>query len=324
MKLLPRAQAHRCASLAGALAVLALVAGCSSTPNRAPIEDRRPVPARAATAAAAAPASAVPASGADAARPGAGADDGSRQGLYTVRPGDTLLRIALDHGQNWRDVQRWNNLDNPNVIEPGQTLHVAPPPAADAGSAAARPVAAAGRVESRPLDATKTAPPASAAAATTTAAASAPAATPAASPPAPAPVASAAPQRQPAREGDDDIQWQWPAAGPVATAFDEARSKGVSITGRAGEPVLAAADGRVVYAGSGLRGYGNLVIVKHNATYLTAYAHNQTLLVKDEQVVRRGQKIAEMGASDADRVKLHFEVRRLGVPIDPLRVLPRR
>jgi len=116
----------------------------------------------------------------------------------------------------------------------------------------------------------------------------------------------------------------WPAAGPVVTGFDEARSKGVAISGKAGDPVLAAADGRVVYAGSGLRGYGNLVIVKHNATYLTAYAHNQTLLVKDEQVVRRGQKIAEMGSSDAERVQLHFEIRRLGVPIDPLRLLPAR
>mgnify|MGYP000880863212 CR=1 FL=1 len=102
------------------------------------------------------------------------------------------------------------------------------------------------------------------------------------------------------------------------------RSKGLSIAGKAGDPVLAAADGRVVYAGSGLRGYGNLVIVKHNATYLTAYAHNQTLLVKEDQVVRRGQKIAEMGSSDSDRVQLHFEVRRLGKPVDPVKVLPPR
>jgi lipoprotein NlpD len=110
----------------------------------------------------------------------------------------------------------------------------------------------------------------------------------------------------------------------VTTAFDDVRSKGLSIAGKAGDPVLAAADGRVVYAGSGLRGYGNLVIVKHNATYLTAYAHNQTLLVKEDQVVRRGQKIAEMGSSDTDRVQLHFEVRRLGKPVDPARVLPTR
>jgi lipoprotein NlpD len=108
------------------------------------------------------------------------------------------------------------------------------------------------------------------------------------------------------------------------TPFDDAKSRGLAITGKAGDPVLAAADGRVVYAGSALRGYGNLVIVKHNATYLTAYAHNQTLLVKEDQVVRRGQKIAEMGSSDAERVQLHFEIRRLGKPVDPARLLPPR
>jgi lipoprotein NlpD len=110
----------------------------------------------------------------------------------------------------------------------------------------------------------------------------------------------------------------------VLAAFDEVKNKGLDIAGALGDPVLAAADGRVVYVGAGLRGYGNLIIVKHNATYLTAYAHNQTLLVKEDQTVRRGQKIAEMGSSDADRVKLHFEVRRQGRPVDPARYLPPR
>ena len=109
------------------------------------------------------------------------------------------------------------------------------------------------------------------------------------------------------------------------TGFDDARNiKGLAIAGKAGEPVVAAADGRVVYAGSGLRGYGNLVIVKHNALYLSAYAHNQTLLVKEDQQVKRGQKIAEMGSTDAERVQLHFEIRRQGKPIDPARMLPPR
>ena len=126
------------------------------------------------------------------------------------------------------------------------------------------------------------------------------------------------------KEPDDDVNWTWPATGSVINGFDEARNKGLAISGKAGDPVFAAADGRVVYAGSGLRGYGNLVIVKHNNTYLTAYAHNQSLLVKEDQVVRRGQKIAEMGSSDADRVQLHFEIRRLGRPIDPARLLPSR
>jgi lipoprotein NlpD len=133
-----------------------------------------------------------------------------------------------------------------------------------------------------------------------------------------------APLPSPPREADDDLNWAWPAAGPVIGNFDEGRSKGLAISGKAGDPVYAAADGRVVYAGSGLRGYGNLVIIKHNNTYLTAYAHNQTLLVKEDQVVKRGQKIAEMGSSDAERVQLHFEIRKQGKPVDPARLLPPR
>ena len=126
------------------------------------------------------------------------------------------------------------------------------------------------------------------------------------------------------RDADDDIHWMWPANGAVVGPFDDPRVKGLVIGGKAGDAVMAAADGRVIYAGSGIRGYGNLVIVKHNATYLTAYAHNQTLLVKDDQQVRRGQKIAEMGNSEADRVQLHFEIRRQGKPVDPARLLPAR
>jgi lipoprotein NlpD len=110
----------------------------------------------------------------------------------------------------------------------------------------------------------------------------------------------------------------------VVATFDDAKNKGISIAGRVGDPVVAAADGRVVYAGAGLRGYGNLIILKHNNTYLTAYAHNQALLVREDQAVKQGQKIAEMGSSDADRVKLHFEVRRQGKPVDPLNHLPKR
>jgi lipoprotein NlpD len=152
------------------------------------------------------------------------------------------------------------------------------------------------------------------------AAASAPAVAPV---PPPAAVAAVPPATGP-REPEDDIVWAWPVAAAVATPFDEQRNKGLVFKGKAGDPVLAAADGRVVYAGSGLRGYGNLVILKHNATYLTAYAHNQALLVKDDQTVRKGQKIAEMGATDADGVQLRFEVRRQGRPVDPARLLPAR
>lgn len=257
-----------------------------------------------------------------------GAENAGKPGYYTVKPGDTLIRVGLESGQNWRDIQRWNQLDNPDLIEVGQVLRVVPP-GQDPTQVATRPVVTP-RIEPRPIDA-KPAPavvavptvpapgapatPASTAASATTPAAPAPAATPA---PAPAPVAA------PARDGDDNVNWMWPAQGAVVGSFEDTRNKGVAIGGKPGDPVYAAADGRVVYAGSGLRGYGNLVIIKHNETLLTAYAHNQSLLVREDQVVRRGQKIAEMGSSDTDRVKLHFEVRRRGKPIDPTKVLPAR
>lgn len=325
-----RSQRTSCATsvLAGALALL--LAACASGPNQAPVEDRRPSP-RSAGSAPTPPAAGAPAA---ATAPATPVDAAPRPGYYTVKPGDTLIRIALDHGQNWRDVQRWNGLENPNLIEVGQQLRVAPPGSDPAAGVVSRPVAAGGRVESRPLDGRTPAAPGAPAATPAPApgSAPAPAATPSPAPAAstappaatPAPAPTPAPTPAPRREGDDDVNWLWPAAGPVATAFEDGKYKGVAITGKAGDPVFAAADGRVVYAGSGLRGYGNLVIVKHNNTYLTAYAHNQTLLVRDEQVVRRGQKIAEMGSSDAERVQLHFEIRRQGVPVDPQRLLPPR
>lgn len=250
-----------------------------------------------------------------------GAENAGKPGYYSVKPGDTLIRIGLESGQNWRDIQRWNQLDNPDLIEVGQVLRVVPP-GQDPTQVTTRPVATA-RVESRPIDARPAPvvpvvvpPPATAPAVVPVAApASAASAPPVAPPAAPAPVV---------REGDDNVNWMWPAQGGVIASFEDTRSKGVALGGKIGDPVYAAADGRVVYAGSGLRGYGNLVIIKHNETLLTAYAHNQALLVREDQVVRRGQKIAEMGSSDTDRVKLHFEVRRRGKPIDPTKVLPAR
>jgi lipoprotein NlpD len=298
---------RRCASLLCVTALSALAVGCAAPKSRAPVEDRSASMARPAPAPAVAPAQPAP-------EPLPGADNSGKAGYYTVKPGDTLIRIALDTGQNWRDVARWNNIENANLIEVGQVLRVLPP-GADPSGAVARPVAAAGRVETKPLDARAASAPVGAAAS----AASGPsAAQPASVTPASGPAAAAA------RGPDDDINWLWPAVGTVVTGFDESRNKGLAIAGKLGDPVLAAADGRVVYAGSGLRGYGNLVIVKHNNTYLTAYAHNQTLLVKDDEPVRRGQKIAEMGSSDAERVQLHFEIRRQGKPVDPAKLLPPR
>jgi lipoprotein NlpD len=137
------------------------------------------------------------------------------------------------------------------------------------------------------------------------------------------PNAPATPEPDKASPGTDgeDVDWIWPAKGKVLAAFNDA-SKGMDIAGKKGAPILAAASGRVVYAGAGLRGYGKLVIIKHNETWLSAYAHNDNILVKEQQDVRKGQKIAEMGSSDADQVKLHFEVRRQGKPVDPVKVLP--
>jgi lipoprotein NlpD len=272
-----------------------LLAGCASGPRTpAPVEDRsagrmQPAP---------------PVEPAKATLPGV--ENAGKPGYYTVRPGDTLIRISLDTGQNWRDIARWNNIENPNLIEVGQVLRVIPPVgAATTEVAVARPVTPGSAVPSG----SASAPVPSAPRGTTT-----------------GPVANLPPVvPTPAPAGEEELPWSWPtASGAVVAGFDEQRNKGLDIAGKPGDPVLASADGRVVYAGAGLRGYGNLIILKHNNTYLSAYAHNQTLLVKEDQTVRKGQKIAEMGSSDADRVKLHFEIRRQGKPVDPARYLPAR
>ena len=219
--------------------------------------------------------------------PGLNAANAGKPGYYTVKPGDTIMQIGRVSSQNWRDIVRWNNLDSPNQIEVGQVLRITPPE----GTAVATPVNPAA-TPSKPL------PPIVTSVAPTT------------------PTTPVSPE--------DDIAWIWPSNGALIAGFDEVKNKGLKIAGKLGDPVVASADGRVVYAGSGLRGYGNLVILKHNETYLTAYAHNQTLLVKEDQTVRKGQRIADMGSSDADKVMLHFEVRRQGKPVDPSRYLPPR
>jgi lipoprotein NlpD len=289
----------RLAMPAALAACLLVAAGCTSRSlTRAPVEDRgtnaRPVPA-------------VVAEPVDV-KQLPGFENAGKPGYYSVKPGDTMIRIGLENGQNWRDIVRWNNLENPNLIEVGQVLRVVPP-------------ASETQVVTRPVL------PGSTTAATATpplAPASRPASAPAA-PVAAAPVATPPPVvAAPALTGDEDVGWIWPAQGTLLGGFDDAKNKGLDIGGRAGDAVIAAADGRVVYSGAGLRGYGNLIILKHNNTFLTAYAHNQTLLVKEDQAVKKGQKIAEMGNSDADRVKLHFEIRRQGKPVDPAKYLPPR
>lgn len=269
-----------------ALASLVLV-GCGTRLNKAPVENRG-------TSASQTVQSGV-VTGVDA-KLLPGAENAGKPGYYTVKPGDTLIRIGLESGQSWKDVARWNNLENANLIEVGQVLRVVPPVASVA-------VSDSGGIVVRPVVAVAPVAPAVPAASTSTT-------------PKPATPAASA--------GEDDVAFIWPSSGTLLAGFDEARNKGYDISGKAGDPVVAAADGRVVYAGAGLRGYGNLIILKHNNTFLTAYAHNQALLVKEDQAVRKGQKIAEMGSTDADRVKLHFEIRRQGKPVDPVRYLPSR
>jgi lipoprotein NlpD len=262
---------------------------------------------------------------------------------HVVKRGETLVGIALQHGLDYRELAAWNNVTNPNRIETGQVLVLAAPAGMPAlGAPVTTPLAQAGPpIEARPLANTaesKVEPRATkvpfseralaqmnAAEAAgppigTTPAIGAAAETPPPPVPAPPPVAPPGPEKSPGTDGED-VDWMWPAKGKVLAPFTDA-AKGVDIAGRKGAPVLAAAGGRVVYAGAGLRGYGKLVIIKHNNTWLSAYAHNENILVKEQQDVKKGQKIAEMGSSDTDQVKLHFEVRREGKPVDPAKVLP--
>ncbi|TAK88682.1 MAG: LysM peptidoglycan-binding domain-containing protein [Aquabacterium sp.] len=307
---------------AAAAALTLVLAGCASTNHHAPVEDR----SRAGTPGTASNASATP-------KVLPGAENAGKPGYYTVKKGDTLIRISLDAGQRWRDLAVWNSLENPNLIEEGQVLRVIPP-GADAtavasGAAITKPIGSP-KIEARSVDAkgnvvAKTASGVAAAAASgaSGAASAAPAASAAAEPKDAGKDKDKDSKDAPAKDADEPA-WSWPANGPTLSGFEEGKRKGLAIGGKAGDPVYAAADGSVVYAGSGLRGYGNLIIIKHNGEYLTAYAHNQTLLVKEDQSVRKGQKIAEMGSTDADRVQLHFEIRKRGKPIDPAKQLPSR
>ena len=215
----------------------------------------------------------------------AGSMEAAPPGYYRVKKGDTLARIALDHGQAPRDVTQWNKAINPsfnpNVIEVGDLILIKAP----AGS---KPVKA---VEKKPA----TDKSDSSSTQTTT--------------PAPEPAKTEV-------VAEPGIRLSWPAKGKVVGEFSET-NKGIDIAGKVGEPILAASDGKVVYAGNSLRGYGNLVIVKHDNTYLTAYAHNSKLLVKEGDTVRKGQRIAEMGDTDATSAKLHFELRVNGKPVNP-------
>ena len=317
------------------LPIVVALAGCAS---RAPAPMGAPsAPVVVEGGAAAAPAAvlAAPATG--------------REGFYIVKKGDTLRKIAQDHGRDHRQVAAWNNLTDPNKLEVGQELRIAPPD----GEAEVRPIVTVAPVVVAPEPAASTVsggetlkrwPKGGKIAYSDTAlvqakaldGAAAPARAPAATPPQPAtagiataavattPAAPPVPATPPA----EAVDWTWPVGGKVISEFVEGgggkeSNKGIDLAGRMGEPVQAAAAGKVTYVGS-LRGYGDFLVIRHNSDYISVYAHTSKILVKKDQVVGKGQKIAEVGSSDADQPKLHFEIRQQSRPVDPLKLLPAR
>lgn len=208
---------------------------------------------------------------------------------HYVRKGETLYSISFRYGQDYRDVARWNDIKPPYIIKQGQLLRIAPP-ADESSRPAGQPEAVASVSESRQATVSR--------------------------PAAPAPAAPAA----------EKIIWRWPATGKLLSTFanNQPGRQGIKISAREGTPVRAAAAGRVVYAGDGLKSYGKLLIIKHNEKYLSAYAHNRKLLVEEGEQVNGGQMIAEMGRTGSTQVMLHFEIRVHGQPLDPLKFLPSR
>ena len=276
---------------------LGLMYGCTSTSlNRAPVVDLSNQPA--------------------------GSTASASGGSYVVKPGDTLYQIARSNGVSVDNLKQWNNIGDANQLNVGQVLKLSstgasggaiatgpasgavatPTPLGEPGSATSTPGT------TTPATPSTTTPPTS----TTTPPASTATSTP------------AAPVSTPKRASDASlISWGWPSSGPVTQQFTTA-SKGIDIGGSLGAPVVAAADGKVMYSGNGVRGLGNLIIINHENGFITAYAHNQTLLAKTGESVKRGAKIAEIGQSDTTSPRLHFEIRRQGTPVDPLQYLPAR
>lgn len=254
---------------------------------------------------------------------------------HTVKKGDTLYSIALEYGHDYKEIALWNNLESPFIIKIGQVLTVASP-SGNVPKVMAKALPKPGSdvpvvptpIKNDPLlktypkglklrysdqalvqiDKESVAPQPTKSDATLIK---------------PTTTENKAPEKTAGVSSEDDVDWSWPVTGKMVGTFQENSSlKGIDIAGKSGQPVYASAPGKVVYSGAGLRGYGKLIIIKHNKTFLSAYAHNSQILVKEGQNVVKGQKIAEMGSTDADQVKLHFEIRRMGKPVDPLRYLP--
>ena len=292
------------------------LAACTTSRPTAPIVERTPAPKPPETA------KAKPAEG---------------RNYYVVKKGDTLYRIALEFGQSYHDLVTWNNLASANDIKVDQVLRVSPPDGTTpSGGAQTGAVASTSGVEVRPLTTPATPagspvnnktgprgekrPYSEAALAELQKAEAGTTSTAKVEPPKPADTPAETGTTQ--SVDDEGIAWIWPTDGKLIGTFDGGK-KGISIAGKLGQPIVAAGSGTVLYASS-VRGYGNLVIVKHTSNFLSAYAHTKTILVKEGQTVNKGQKIAEMGDSDADAVKLHFEIRQQGKPVDPTKFLPGR
>jgi lipoprotein NlpD len=287
-------------------AAAAVAAGCATPHKPAPVYDGRAAK-QAAPKPLATPAPVAPRSVAD---------------YYSVKRGDTLYSIAQEHGVDQRDVMQWNGLDDPTRLRVGQQLRVRPPLAVASASSAAPPVVVAeperlgtvqvgsariiGRVESRPLDSLPPLPP------------RAPARPELANMEVPSRVEL---EKSAAPSGTG--QFIWPVKGKVLAEFAEPRRKGIDIDGKPGDPIVASAPGHVTYIGSGIPGMGKLIVLKHDNGFITVYAHNRNILVKEKQAVARGQKIAELGATDSDRPKLHFQIRKGAAAVDPLLYLPK-
>jgi len=243
--------------------------------------------------------------------------------IHVVQKGDTLYSIAFVNGVDYRDVAEWNDIKDPSAIQIGQQLKL--------NISSDEPVVQ--KIETQPtaplappkLGGIRNQPKVGRLAYSEEALAKADRMQEEVAQPATV-VATAKPSVVNTAKDDtpeEAIEWGMPTSGKVIAEFSEsANRKGVDITGKRSQPIVASASGKVVYSGSGLRGYGKLIIIKHNKTYLSAYAHNDQILVKEGQNVSRGQKIAEMGNTDADQVKLHFEIRKLGKPVDPAKYLP--
>jgi len=304
---------------AAALAAAMLVVACASRPTSAPVVDR-----------------------------GAAAKSTPQTGTHVVQRGETLYSIALEHGVDYRDLAGWNGLGDGTHIRIGQALRLGPPGSTQAAAPPPKGVEigsaprTASGVEARPLDpgsiaaqgqgdgSMKTTPKAlrlpyskenlALLSSRGTPTASAPATPTSAAPAPPTAVASAATAASTAAPGE--LSFTWPAKGKLLNGFSEPNSKGVDIAGKPGDPVVAAAPGRVMYTGTGIRGYGQLIVIKHEDGYNSVYAHNRRILVKEGQNVSRGEPIAELGATDSDQPKLHFEIRKSGKPVDPMKYLP--